>query len=498
MFSNMPLPMQLTAGMYFICATVGGIGNAVVIAMIIRVFWHNGRKTPHVYGYVLFLSIVDLVFISINSPFLMLYMIYRDWLFGTALCKSVYAVEGLNKTLSVHLLVIFSFDRYLAICHATTSDRLRSAKAAFRLLIIATLGGLVCNLPIYMYAKTVSFEREEIVLKSSDSGAMVPLHGGMHNLSSYNMSELTTRKTTMRICMLAFPRWKRPTGAGDCESTGPWDHFGGPYTLFLFVVYFLIPALLIMAFYARTLIRVRRQYSGRQPRSRTRSAKYRVTRSVALVVAFYFACWTPYWILQILIQFSVYHRCVSVGTQMGRMIASAIHSLPYLNSAVNPILYAFLNKSLTQAYAAARAKQSRTSEKMQNPDSSTWDLREFGTQIFEEMCSRVQSMGSSFRLRGSTEEPSVDSQLPMISMTQLTDSYEQQKYTGQAIKTTTNSLSSPLLIPGVYYKKSQQMRLHPSHSDYVIKRINGHSFPKQHQHRVEATFLVRNNQNYDG
>lgn len=79
----MPLAMQLTAGMYFICALVGGVGNAVVIAMIVRVFWHNGRKTPHVYVYVLFLSIVDLVFISINSPFLMLYMIYRDWLFGT-------------------------------------------------------------------------------------------------------------------------------------------------------------------------------------------------------------------------------------------------------------------------------------------------------------------------------------------------------------------------------------------------------------------------------
>jgi hypothetical protein len=297
--SEMPLPMLATATMYLGCALVGGIGNMVVIGMIVRVFWHNGRKTPHVYAYVLFLSMVDCAFITINSPFLMLYMVYRDWLFGMVLCKAVYVVEGLNKTLSVHLLVIFSFDRYLAICHATTSDRLRSAGAAARLLALATVCALILNIPIYIHANMVQFDTSELIYTNATSGLMFTLKIGVHNLSTFNASDLSRRPSVMRICMLMFPPWKNSTRPGDCAKFGPWDHFGGGYTLFLFILYFFIPALLIAAFYARTVLRVRKQYAMRQTRNKRRSAKYRVTRSVALVVVFYFACWTPYWILQV-------------------------------------------------------------------------------------------------------------------------------------------------------------------------------------------------------
>ncbi|VDK17825.1 unnamed protein product [Anisakis simplex] len=120
---------------YFILFVFGTFGNGIVIVMIVNVMTVmrrarcrtnirkiNPSSTKHVFIYILGLSVVDLLVI-IHLPFLIVDLLYGQWLFGVLMCKLYWFGECVNKLLSSFIMTILSWDRYLAVCSPIRSFR---------------------------------------------------------------------------------------------------------------------------------------------------------------------------------------------------------------------------------------------------------------------------------------------------------------------------------------------------------------------------------------
>lgn len=358
-------------GVYIILVTVGLLGNAMVIAMVLRVMCSKGLVT-NVYIYVICLSSVDFAYLA-TGPFLISYMITGTWIFGKAICHIVYICEGLNKTMSIYLLVVLSGDRYLAACRPTTSSRYRSVKAAIIAIIALSVGVSLSNIPIYLYTEVKPSPHLPNCYQCGIWFPMINGGGGgggsklpssrLPNNSTLNIDlTLSEQKTNITLNLLWISSNSSFNDHGAIEPAGTWTHLGSYYTLFLITVYYLLPAALILLFYSQIIKRLRQQYRLIRKKSTKRN---KVTKSVLAVISFYFICWTPYWFLQSIITFFPHIQYSSAEVMnVFVYLATSIYTLPYVNSCIDPILYAFLNKHLWVAYAASTRRRMKRNGKL--------------------------------------------------------------------------------------------------------------------------------------
>lgn len=146
------------------------------------------------------------------------------------------------------------------------------------------------------------------------------------------------------------------------------------FMLYTFIVGYLIPAMLISYFYLqvkisktsifniiilqviltlrRNAINVRKQCNSS---ALAQGRLQKVTQRIVAVVLFYFFCWSPYWMLNILSQFNLI--IVSWSTLTLSSIFFGAHILVCFNSAANPVLYALINRELRQQHVRAMVKR---------------------------------------------------------------------------------------------------------------------------------------------
>ncbi|EDM09872.1 chemokine (C-X-C motif) receptor 4, isoform CRA_b [Rattus norvegicus] len=108
---------------YFIIFLTGIVGNGLVIL----VMGYQKKLRSMTDKYRLHLSVADLLFV-ITLPFWAVDAM-ADWYFGKFLCKAVHIIYTVNLYSSVLILAFISLDRYLAIVHATNSQRPRKLLA---------------------------------------------------------------------------------------------------------------------------------------------------------------------------------------------------------------------------------------------------------------------------------------------------------------------------------------------------------------------------------
>ncbi|XP_017268082.1 B2 bradykinin receptor-like [Kryptolebias marmoratus] len=146
---NKDLNWKLTfVPVYILLISVLGI---VLNAFVLMVFCLQKKSctTPEIYLSNLAAADLLLAFFRI---FWAIYILNEyNWTFGRAMCKVVHASILMNAYCSIYFVVLVSIDRYLALVHPLSYERIRSPFLAKRGCLLVWILGFIFCVPQLMY-----------------------------------------------------------------------------------------------------------------------------------------------------------------------------------------------------------------------------------------------------------------------------------------------------------------------------------------------------------
>jgi 7 transmembrane receptor (rhodopsin family) len=308
-------PIRFSLSVVYVVLFLLGLSNFLVLFFIAK----HPRMRTVTNVYIFNLCAADVVFI-LFLPLVVSFLLGRNWYFGKVVCKLFYAAESTAKYASVYFVTTLSVDRYLAICAPRFAGRARTVP---RSGVVSLLGWVVV------------------------AGLMTPV---------YWFSTVVQVSADTYLCTV------------DPSGVEPY------FTAYTFAFTFAAPAAVILACSVRVVVRLseaaetadrlkkrpqpshhdqhqqqqqqlpHRQQDQQQTKKSKKSKKtgpdYRkVTRLVLAMTSFYLCCWTPYWLMNLMVTFGV----VTMTTGH-RIVFLLIHALPYFNCALNPVIYALMNE----------------------------------------------------------------------------------------------------------------------------------------------------------
>ncbi|XP_063972200.1 somatostatin receptor type 2 isoform X2 [Diachasmimorpha longicaudata] len=290
--ATVPIVGIVNQVLYSIVCIVGLLGNTLVIYVVLRF----SKMQTVTNMYIVNLAIADECFL-IGIPFLVTTMSLGYWPFGKIMCKAYMTTTSINQFTSSIFLFIMSADRYIAVCHPISSPKMRTPFISKIVSLSAWGTSALFMVPVFLYANTGE--------------------------SQNGMS---------------------------CNIFWPDDHGGQTmFTLYSFVMGFAIPLTLILIFYFLVIRKL--QTVGPKNKSKEKKRSHRkVTKLVLTVITVYVLCWLPYWITQVALIYTPPKQCQS---RIGITAFLLAGFLSYSNSAMNPILYAFLSDNFKKSFLKA-------------------------------------------------------------------------------------------------------------------------------------------------
>ncbi|XP_072469307.1 C-X-C chemokine receptor type 4 [Notamacropus eugenii] len=289
-FNRIFLPTVYT----FIFLT-GIVGNGLVII----VMGYQKKLRSMTDKYRLHLSVADLLFV-LTLPFWAVDAA-ASWYFGKFLCKAVHVIYTVNLYGSVLILAFISLDRYLAIVHATNSQRPRKLLAEKVVYLGVWLPALLLTVPDIIFANT-----------------------GEAN------------------------------GRYFCDRVYPHDNWLISFRFQHILVGLVLPGLIILTCYCIIISKLSHS-KGHQKRKALKT-------TVILILAF-FACWLPYYIgisIDTFVLLEVIKQDCDFDTAVHKWI-SITEALAFFHCCLNPILYAFLGAKFKTSAQNALTSVSRGS-----------------------------------------------------------------------------------------------------------------------------------------
>ncbi|XP_052902004.1 somatostatin receptor type 2-like [Anopheles moucheti] len=295
--TDMPTTYYLFMFLYAVVCLVGVLGNTLVIYVVLR--FSNMQTVTNMY--ILNLAIADECFL-IGIPFLIATMHMKRWTLGGAMCKAYMVSTSVTQFTSSIFLFIMSADRYIAICHHISSPKYRTPLVSRIVSLLAWLASALIMLPIMIYADVIE------------------------------------QKPNTYSCQILWP-----------ETHG---HLPGyTFTLYSLILGFVIPLCFIMTFYCLVIRKLRNVGPKTTGKSRGKRRSHRkVTKLVLTVITVYILCWLPYWISQVALITSDFETC---STRLDLILFLLVGCLGYINSAINPILYAYLSENFKKSFLKA-------------------------------------------------------------------------------------------------------------------------------------------------
>ena len=281
--------------LYGIVFLVGLGGNSLVIYVVLRFSKMQTVTNMYIFN----LAVADEMFLT-GLPFLITTMTFGYWPFGRLMCKVYMTTTSINQFTSSLLLTVMSADRYVAVCHPISSPRYRTPFIAKFICLTAWTVSALLMVPIYIYASILPNDTDTV------------------------------------SCNIYWPESEFMNGQK-------------AFTLYSFTLGFAIPLVLILLFYFLVICKLRTV--GPKNRSKEKKRSHRkVTYLVLTVITVYVICWLPYWITQVYITLLPPRQGQG---HLGLTIILLAGSLSYANSAMNPILYAFLSDNFKKSFAKA-------------------------------------------------------------------------------------------------------------------------------------------------
>ncbi|PVD38900.1 hypothetical protein C0Q70_01525 [Pomacea canaliculata] len=274
---------------------LGLLGNLLVIVVIVSD--KHMRNTTNIL--ILSLAVADLLFILLCVPFTAAMFSMPVWPFGSIMCKVVQYMIYVCAYASVYTLVLMSLDRYLAVVHAIRSMSIRNEFNTWLAIAVTWTVIFLGHIPL---------------------------------LVEYDIHHYQHLDQNRTFC----------TNVAHLDNITLAKIFYGSFFAFGYV----IPLSAVCLMYGLMLKRLLYGVvpGGNQSQESIR-AKKRVTRMVIIVVIMFALCWLPIQIIFVIQRFGNYPTSMEF---FGLQVAS--NCLAYMNSCVNPFLYAFLSENFRRSF----------------------------------------------------------------------------------------------------------------------------------------------------
>lgn len=283
----------LVPTLFGIIVAVGLLGNSLVVVVVSC----NSKMRSTTNILIINLAVADLLFIIFCVPFTACDYAFPYWPFGDIWCKAVQYLVIVCAYASIYTLVLMSLDRFLAVVHPITSMSIRTEKNAY-----IAIGLLWCLILLSCIPVSQSHGELPYYINGNRYSTCGFLSSEGYNLAAFH------------ICF--------------------------------FLSSYVVPLALIFCLY---MLMLKRLWFGSSPGGHVSAeslrSKKRVTRMVVVVVVIFAVCWFPIQIVLVLKSIDAYEI-----TPFRLMVQITSHTLAYMNSCVNPILYAFLSDNFRKAF----------------------------------------------------------------------------------------------------------------------------------------------------
>uniref|UniRef100_A0A6J0U0W1 G-protein coupled receptor 54-like isoform X1 n=1 Tax=Pogona vitticeps TaxID=103695 RepID=A0A6J0U0W1_9SAUR len=286
---------------YALIMLLGLAGNSLVIYVIGK---HRQMRTATNF-YIANLATTDIIFLICCVPFTATLYPLPSWVFGDFMCKFVNYLQQVTVQATCITLMAMSVDRCYATLYPLQSLRYRTPQIAMAISIAIWIGSFILSLPMAMYHRT------EV--------------GYWYGLRTY--------------CIEAFISKRQERS----------------FILYTFLAVYLLPLLTICLCYSIMLKRIGRPVVQPMDRDyqqvrhlseRSAAMRAKISKMVVVIVLLFAICWGP---IQFYLLFQGFYLHFQANYETYK-IKTWANCMSYLNSSLNPIVYAFMGDSFRKSF----------------------------------------------------------------------------------------------------------------------------------------------------
>ncbi|XP_035283302.1 leukotriene B4 receptor 1 [Anguilla anguilla] len=281
---SLPLSHQVGIGILSVAFVLGFPGNLFVVWTVLC------RMTRRSVTCVLVLNLAAAdALVLLSAPIFIRFLGGgRGWEFGSGMCKAVHYLCCVNMYASIYLISLMSADRWLAVTRPFLSQRLRTKRALWTLLLGLWTLAFLLALPMPFYRS--------------------------------NVQPYLKKNVSLYICMPYH-----------------WDSINHQAFQYLMetVLGFLLPFFIIILCYSSIIYRLRSAMFQRKGRG---------NRLILIILSAFIFFWLPYHIINVLQVVGLLQGLPSarVAAETARPNVTAF---AFFSSSVNPVLYVFAGSS---------------------------------------------------------------------------------------------------------------------------------------------------------